>query len=49
MGKTPYFNGGHAEEVFTKQLDQVLSQKLSKAGADKFTGPMYNLFTLRRR
>jgi Rod binding domain-containing protein len=49
QSKTPYFNGGHAEEVFTQQLDQVLSQKLSKAGADKFSGPMYNLFTLRRQ
>ena len=49
VGKAPYFNGGHAEEAFTQQLDQVLSQKLSKASADKFTGPMYNLFTLRRQ
>ena len=49
VGKAPYFNGGRAEEIFTQQLDQVLSQKLSKVSADKFTGPMYDLFTLRRQ
>lgn len=26
VGKTPYFNGGRAEEVFQQQLDQVLAQ-----------------------
>ncbi len=30
IGKPAYFNGGRAEEVFTQQLDQVLSQKLSQ-------------------
>ena len=49
VGKAPYFNGGRAEEIFTQQLDQNLAQKLSKASADKFTGPMYDLFTLRRQ
>ena len=49
LGKPAYFNGGRAEEIFTQQLDQVLSQKLSKASASQFTGPMYQLFTLGRR
>jgi hypothetical protein len=49
VGKAAYFNGGHAEEIFTQQLDQVLSRKLSDASADKFTGPMYQLFTMGRR
>jgi Rod binding domain-containing protein len=49
VGKPAYFYGGHAEEIFTQQLDQVLSRKLSEASADKFTGPMYQLFTMGRR
>ena len=49
VGKPAYFNGGRAEEVFTQQLDQTLSQKLAKSTANHFTGPMYNLFTLQRR
>jgi hypothetical protein len=49
LDKPAYFNGGRAEEIFTQQLDQVLSQKLSKASASQFTGPMYELFTLGRR
>ncbi len=49
QGKAAYFHGGHAEEVFTQQLDQVLAQKLSEASADKLTGPMYDLFSLGRK
>jgi hypothetical protein len=46
VGKTPYFSGGHAEEAFQGQLDQVLSEKMSKANANQFTGSMYDLFNL---
>ena len=49
VGKTAYFHGGRAEEVFQKQLDQVLAEKLSQSSADKLSGPMYELFTLGRR
>jgi Rod binding domain-containing protein len=49
VGPPAYFNGGRAEEVFTQQLDQVLAQKLSQAGAEQFSGPMYQLFTMGRR
>ena len=45
VGKDPYFNGGRAEEIFKGQLDQVLSENLSKANAHQFTGPMFDLFS----
>jgi hypothetical protein len=48
LGKPAYFHGGQAEEIFQGQLDQVLSEKLSAAGAKSFTEPMYKLFTLGR-
>ena len=48
-GKAAYFNGGHAEEVFQQQWDQVLAEKLSQASAEQFSGPMYELFSLNRR
>jgi hypothetical protein len=44
VGKVPYFNGGRAEEIFQGQLDQVLSENLSKANAHQLTGPMFDLF-----
>ncbi len=46
VGKPAYFHGGQAEEIFTQQLDQVLSEKISEASADKFLEPMYELWTL---
>jgi hypothetical protein len=49
VGKPAYFHGGQGEEIFRGQLDQVLAEKLSDASADKFAGPMYDLFTLSRR
>ena len=49
VGKPAYFHGGKAEEIFTGQLDQVLSQKLTAASAHQVTGPMFELFTLSRR
>jgi hypothetical protein len=30
-------------------LDQVLAEKLSRASAEKFTGPMFELFSMQRR
>jgi peptidoglycan hydrolase FlgJ len=47
--KPAYFHGGRAEEVFQQQLDQVLAEKIAQASADRFTGPMYELFTLSRK
>ena len=49
LGKPAYFHGGRAEEVFTGQLDQTLAQEMTKASAEKFTGPMFELFSLTRK
>ena len=46
VGKPAYFHGGRAEEVFQGQLDQVLAEQMTKASADQFTGPMFELFKL---
>jgi len=47
--KPAYFHGGRAEEIFTQQLDQVLAEKLSESSADSFSGPMFELFNMRRQ
>jgi hypothetical protein len=49
LGKPAYFHGGRAEEIFTERLDLELAQKLTEASAHQLTGPMYELFTLRRQ
>jgi Rod binding domain-containing protein len=49
QSKPAYFNGGRAEEVFTQQLDQVLTKKLAETSSDKLSGPMYELFTQARK
>lgn len=49
VGKPAYFNGGRAEEVFQGQLDQVLAEKIADASADRFAGPMFELFQLQRQ
>jgi Rod binding domain-containing protein len=41
VGKPAYFYGGHAEEVFQGQLDQTMSEHLTKASASKFADPMF--------
>lgn len=46
--KPAYFHGGRAEEVFQGQLDQMLSQQMTKASAGQFSGPMFDLFMLGR-
>jgi flagellar protein FlgJ len=48
VGKSAYFNGGHAEEVFRGQLDQVIATKLAESNAKDFTGSMFRLFSLTR-
>ena len=48
VDKPAYFHGGRAEEVFQGQLDQQLAQQLTKASADTFSGPMFDLFMLQR-
>jgi len=49
VGKSSYFNGGRAEEVFRGQLDQKISQQMAKSNASTFTGPMFELFALNRK
>ena len=48
VGKSAYFHGGRAEEIFQQQLDQVLGEKLSEASGEKFSEPMFELFRLKR-
>jgi Rod binding domain-containing protein len=48
VGEPAYFHGGRAEEIFTEQLDQVLATEMTKASANNFTGPMFDLFMLQR-
>jgi flagellar protein FlgJ len=49
VDKPAYFYGGRAEEIFQQQLDQVLAEKVTRSSADKFSGPMFELFTLQRK
>ncbi len=48
VGKPAYFHGGRTEEVFQGQLDQIMAEDMTKATADQFTGPMFELFMLGR-
>lgn len=48
VSKPAYFHGGRAEEIFQGQLDQMLSEQMSKANAASFTEPMFELFQLGR-
>jgi peptidoglycan hydrolase FlgJ len=43
-----YFHGGQAEKIFQGQLDQVLSEELTKSSADQIADPMFRLFQLQR-
>jgi len=49
QGKPAYFHGGRAEEIFQQQFDQVLTEELTKSGAEQFTGPMFELFSAGRK
>lgn len=49
VGKPAYMHGGRTEEVFQKQLDQVIVEDLTKASADTLADPMYELFNLQLR
>lgn len=44
-----YFHGGQAEKIFQGQLDQILSEEISKASASEISDPMFKLFQLRRQ
>jgi len=47
LDKPAYFHGGHAEDMFTGRLDQVLSQKLGETYGEEYFGPMYDAWANR--
>jgi hypothetical protein len=48
VGKSAYFHGGRAEEVFQGQLDQQIAESMADASAQSFSGPMFELAMLSR-
>ena len=48
LSKPAYMHGGRAEEVFQKQLDQVMVEELTEA-ADSIASPMFDLFNMQKR
>jgi hypothetical protein len=49
QGEVAYFGGGQAQQIFTQQLDQALTKKMTHIGAHELSGPMYQLFTQARK
>jgi hypothetical protein len=49
LGKPAYMHGGRTEEVFQKQLDQLLVEDLTEASADSIASPMFDLFNMQKR
>ena len=49
LGKPAYFHGGRAEEIFQGQLDQLLTEEMTKSGASEFSDPLFELFSLNRQ
>jgi peptidoglycan hydrolase FlgJ len=41
VGKPAYFYGGRAEEAFQGQLDQTMTEQLTKTTASRFAEPMF--------
>ncbi len=48
VGKPAYFHGGRTEEVFQKQMDQLIVEDLTEASADSIADPMFQLFQMNR-
>ena len=49
VGRPAYMHGGRTEEVFQKQMDQLIVEDLTKASADTIADPMYELFNMQQR
>ncbi|MFK8113904.1 MAG: hypothetical protein AB8B91_17005 [Rubripirellula sp.] len=49
VGTPAYMHGGRTEEVFQKQMDQLMVEDLTDASADSIAEPMFELFNLQRR
>ena len=47
--KSPYFDGGRAEEIFQSQLDEKLVDKISEASSRTVSEPMFKLMTINRQ
>ncbi len=41
VGEPAYFHGGRAEEIFQGQLDQTLSEEMTRASAERLANPMF--------
>ncbi|TWU45161.1 hypothetical protein Q31b_03320 [Novipirellula aureliae] len=49
VGKPAYMHGGRTEEVFQKQLDQLIVEDLTESSASEIADPMFDLFQLSRK
>lgn len=49
VGRPAYLHGGRTEEVFQKQMDQLIVEDLTTASADSIADPMYELFNMQQR
>ena len=49
VDKPAYFHGGNGEEIFQRQLDRVVGEKLANANGSQLSGAMYRLFTMARK
>lgn len=43
LDKPAYFNGGPAEDIFTQQLDQILSQKMAETSGESLLGRTFEM------
>ncbi|MGC4003816.1 MAG: rod-binding protein [Pirellulales bacterium] len=48
VGKSEYFHGGQAEEMFRSELNSHLADEMAASSAHSFSGPMFELFSLQR-
>ncbi len=48
VGNSAYMHGGRTEEIFQKQMDQLIVEDLTEASADTIADPMYELFHMQR-
>ena len=48
VGKPAYMHGGRTEEVFQKQLDEIMVEELTESSAKDIAQPMFELFQMER-
>jgi peptidoglycan hydrolase FlgJ len=49
VGKPAYIHGGRTEEIFQAQLDNIITEDLTKSSASSYADPMFQLFQLNRQ